>query len=333
MNQNLFDKRLITKYLLNETENNEKQMIHKLINDDERSRKEFEAYLDVWEKSADVKDFEKIDAQNDWEKVRSKMNFKQTHKRIPLQNYLLRIAAVLVLAFGLALFFNQLLKNTGNKSNAYNYYETAALNEVKKVVLPDSSIISLNRNSKIIQNDNYGKTNRDIILEGEAFFEVAKNPSLPFKVHTLNSTVEVLGTSFNIKCDSQKVIVAVITGKVAFYQSGNANNRVELVPDHTGIYETNNNQFISETFLNPNSIAWHTGRLVFRNTPESEVFRVIAEYFNKDLIIKSNTPLIYNFTGDFEKIPLSEMIENINLSRSNKLNVITTNNSIIVSTL
>jgi transmembrane sensor len=322
---------IITKYLLNEPDNNEKQMINKLINDDELSRKEFEAYLDVWEKSANVKDYDNIDAQKDWNKVRSKMNLKPSIKHIPLRNYLLRVAAILVLAFGLALFFNQLLKVNNNKSKAYNYYETAALNEVKKVVLTDSTIINLNRNSKIIQNDNYGITNRDIILEGEAFFEVAKNPKLPFKVYTLNSTVEVLGTSFNIKCDSQKVIVGVVTGKVAFYQSKNSKNRVELVPENTGIYKVNENNFITKNYLNPNSIAWHTGKLVFRHTPENEVFKVIAEYFNKDLIIQTNTPLNSTFTGDFEKQSLDEMIEIINLTRTSKLEIVTTDNSIIVS--
>jgi transmembrane sensor len=323
--------KIITKYLLNEPDNNVKHMINKIINDDERSRREFEAYLDVWEKSANVKDFDNIDAQNDWEKVRSRMNLKTTHKSIPLRNYLLRIAAVAILVVGLAFFFNQLFKVKNNNTNINNYYETAALGELKKVTLADGSIINLNRNSKIIQNDNYGKTNRDIILEGEAFFEVAKNPALPFKVHTLNSTVEVLGTSFNIKCDSQKVTVGVVTGKVAFYQTGNNQNRVTLMPEHTGIYKLTDNNFITKNALDANSIAWHTGKLVFKNTPETEVFKTIANFFNKELIIKTNTPLNYTFTSDFENLSLDQMIEAINLTRSNKLDVETTDNSIIVS--
>lgn len=322
---------LITKYIINEPDNNEKHMINKLINDDELSRKEFEAYLDVWEKSANVKDFDNIDAQNDWEKVRSKMNFKTNQKSIPLRYYLIRIAAVIILAFGLAFLYNQFFRSNSHKSDATNYFETTALNELKKVTLPDGSIISLNRNSKIIQNDNYGKTNRDIILEGEAFFEVAKNRALPFKVHTQNSTIEVLGTSFNIKCDSQKVTVGVVTGKVAFYQAGNTNNRITLLPDNTGIYQKTDNNFVTKNSMDPNSIAWHTNRLVFKNTPESEVFQIIAEYFNKELIIKTSKPLDAKFTSNFENLTLNEMIENINLTKNNKFAITTTDNSIIVT--
>jgi transmembrane sensor len=330
MKKQKIDIRNITKYL--EPDNNNKQMINKLINDDEISRKEFEAYLDVWEKSANVKDFDNINAQNDWEKVRSRMNLKTHHKTIPLQSYLLRIAAILLLAIGLVVFFNQIFKIKMHPGKSVNYFETAALSEIKNVELPDGTVISLNKNSKIIQNDNYGKTNRDIILEGEAFFEVAKNPNLPFKVHTLNSTVEVLGTSFNIKCDSQKVTVGVVTGKVAFYQTGNSANKVTLIPDNTGIYKGGENSFITRNSMDPNTIAWHTGRLVFKNTPYNEVFAIIAHYFNKELIYKADKPIVNGFTTNFENLSLNEMVESINYTlRTNKFAVTTTENSIIVT--
>jgi transmembrane sensor len=324
---------IITRHLLNETDINENQMINKLINDDELSRREFEKYFEVWEKSANVKDFEKIDTEDDWSKVRTKLNFSQTSKRIPLQSFLLRIAAVFLLAFGLTYFYTHYLKTV--KTVALEYYETTSLNIKKEIRLTDGTIIFLNKNSKIIQNSDYGKTNRDIILVGEAFFDVAKNPALHFKVHTLNSTVEVLGTSFNIKCDSQKVVVGVVRGKVAFYQTGNLKNRIELIPDNTGIYDVNNNNLITEEYLNPNSIAWRTGKLIFKKTPDNDVFKTIAEYFDKKLVIQPGAPLDITFTGEFDKQSLNEMIEIFNLSRPSKykVDVITTDNSIIVKKL
>jgi transmembrane sensor len=324
---------LITKHLLNEMDNNEKQMINKLINDDELSRNEFESYLEVWETSANVKDLEKIDTEGDWSKVRSRMNFGKTNKSIPLHGYLLRIAAVLILTFGIVYIYNHYLKTS--RSGVMEYYETASLKSTREVKLSDGTTITLNRNSKIIQNSDYGKTNRDIILEGEAFFDVTKNASLPFKVHTLNSTVEVLGTSFNIKCDSQKVVVGVIRGKVAFYQNGNSKNRIELTPDNTGIYELANNNLITEDYLNPNSIAWRTGKLVFKNTPEIEVFKTIAEYFNKDYEIQPDVKCDNAFTSDFDRLSLDEMIKNINDARlpKDKIEVISQNNKIIIKNL
>jgi hypothetical protein len=54
---------ILIKYIIQESEYNNKEMINNLINDDELSRKEFESYFEVWEKSANVKDLEKIDTE------------------------------------------------------------------------------------------------------------------------------------------------------------------------------------------------------------------------------------------------------------------------------
>jgi transmembrane sensor len=318
---------LITRHLLNETDNTEEEMIKDVINNDEKSRREFDEYLDLWEKSADVKDFDKIDDEHDWRQVRARMNFGRIKRSLPLRTYFLRIAAVLILAFGLASIFHYF---NGPKAHGSEYYETATVNEMREVKLPEGSVISLNRNSKIVRNSEFGKSNRDIILEGEAFFEVAKNPNLPFKVYTKNSTIEVTGTSFNIKSDTFQVIVGVLTGKVAFYQTGNTVNRIDLLPEKTGYYKTGNHSFVMESSLDPNSIAWHTGRLIFKKTPVSEVFKIIAGYFNKELIIEAGAPTSVPFNGSFDKQSLEEMIEDINMTLPEKLDVVTTDSRLIV---
>ena len=113
------DPAMIRRYIENKTDNIEKAMINKIIQDDEHSRKEFEKYLEVWESSAGVKDFEKIDVEKDWKKVRSRMGFKLSRKPIPMHRYFLRIAAILILALGLAYFFQQLLERSVNGKLEY----------------------------------------------------------------------------------------------------------------------------------------------------------------------------------------------------------------------
>jgi ferric-dicitrate binding protein FerR (iron transport regulator) len=255
------------------------------------------------------------------------MNFSRDKKTLPLKTYFIRVAAILILAFGLASIFHYFIRSNNPVSE---YYETASANEIKEVKLPEGTIISLNRNSKIIRNSRFGISNRDIILEGEAFFEVAKNPNLPFKVYTKNSTIEVTGTSFNIKSDSFQVIVGVLTGKVAFYQTGNSINRIDLLPEKTGFYQTANHSFAMEPSLDPNLVAWHTGRLIFKKTPVSDVFKIIAGYFNKELVIEPGAPTSDTFNGNFDKQSLDEMIDIINLTLPEKLDVITTDSRLIV---
>jgi hypothetical protein len=85
-------------------------MIDKLIHDDEKSRRDFDAYIEVWEKSADIKDFDKIDTLADWQKVRSRIGFKTISRRLPFRSYLVRIAAVLILAAGSPIYYQGLLE-------------------------------------------------------------------------------------------------------------------------------------------------------------------------------------------------------------------------------
>ena len=96
----------------------------------------------------DVKDFEKIDVQNGWKKVRSRMNIKPASRRIPVRSYFLRIAAILALALGLAYFLVKLIDYTTTEETVYT--ELVASVNPKELVLPDGSHIYLNKSSKII---------------------------------------------------------------------------------------------------------------------------------------------------------------------------------------
>lgn len=123
-----------------------------------------------------------------------------------------------------------------------------------------------------------------------------------------------------------------MTGKVAFYQTSDNTNRIDIVPDKTGFYKTSDHSFRLEPTLDPNSIAWHTGRLIFKNTPLSDAFKIIAECFGKDLIIEPDAPVNYYISYEFDKESLNEILKDIDtiIPASVKLNVITTENRIIV---
>ncbi len=328
MKKNKTDINLITKYLLTKNNTKEKEMIDKLIHDDERSRKDFDAYIEVWEKSADLKDYEKIDTVNDWQKVRSRISFNTSVKRIPFRSYALRIAAVVILAIGLTFLFTRIFNNSSTDKTIY--FESLATNEVKTIELPDGSIIQLNKNSKIVRNDNYGIKNRDIILEGEAFFDVARNENIPFRVHTLNSIVEVLGTRFDIKSDSGLVVVGVLSGKVAFYDSKNAENRVDLLTQNTGYFNTSTNKISAENSLDPNRIAWYSKEFVFRNIPLQNVCTVLAHYYNMELVIAPDIMFTDSVNFKCSTQFLDTILNTINSTVTERIELVAFDNKLIV---
>ncbi len=319
---------VLTKYLLEKQDKEQNVMIDKIIPNDEKSRKEFEAYLQVWEKSAHVSDFEKVDVEEDWTKVRSRMAFLPRSKRIPLKSYALRIAAILILALGLTYFLTQVL----NKSEIYNpeYYEIASADGIREVELPDGSVASLNKSSKLFRNSDFGKSNRDVILEGETFFKVSENKDLPFKIHSMNSTVEVLGTSFNVKTDTDLIVVSVMTGKVAFYLNEDNKNRLELNPENSGTLNIKTGILKQQESFDPNLIAWYTKEFVFRNIPLNDVCDIIADYYELELLKDEDLQINEAITITCSTQSIHHVLRSINLSLKQNVELVATEKNLII---
>ena len=292
-------------------------------------QQQIDDYSKLWDKSTELKQFDEIDVDGDWKSVRKRMGFAQKSKKIPLRSYLLRISAILIFAFGLAYFLNVILKQVpGN--NRTDYYQVTAMEQMKDVNLPDGSIVTLNANASLFYNNAFGTENRDLILEGEAFFDVKRNESIPFRVFVANSTVEVLGTSFNIKNQKNEVQLSVVSGHVAFFETSNKNNRVELVKNEMIQYHTKKQVFESKSMFNPNVIAWKSKKLKFDDAPMEEVFGSVAGYFNLELVIETNDSFTESFTATFNDQPLEEIIEIIKIGTQQDFSVDVKENKLII---
>jgi len=193
--------------------------------------------------------------------------------------------------------------------------------------------VSLNKNGKLFRNSEFGKTNRDIILEGEAFFNVSKNKDLPFKIHTLNSIVEVLGTSFNVKSDTDIIVVSVMTGKVAFYLNEDNGSRLELNPDNAGELNTKTRQLELQDSFDPNSIVWYTKEFVFENKPFNEICEVIAEHYQLKLIIDDDLQVDELIKADFPAESVHSVINEIYDHLEANIELIATEKNLIVRKL
>jgi len=109
--------------------------------------------------------------------------------------------------------------------------EITTANDVKVIYLPDSSLVFLNRNSKLVYNKNLNGEHRSVFLEGESFFDVRPDADRPFCVYTVNTKTRVMGTSFNISAypESGKTVVNVAHGKVIFFLEGTTRDRVMVL--------------------------------------------------------------------------------------------------------
>lgn len=293
----------ICKYLSGELD---EQSIEKMENEflgDKEKEEQMKDFTRIWKKSSEIAEFDKINVETDWQKVKGRMGFDSKSKKIPLHKYVLRISAILILAFGLAYILNQVVNvasKGGNNNLGADYFELAAKDAKRKVTLPDASQLVLNKGAKVIYNRNYGLSNREVILEGEAFFEVARNEKLPFKVYAEGSTIEVLGTSFNIKPTGQQLTVSVVSGKVAFYETDKKTKRVELEKDEQVVYDSKKQEFHGKKELNANIMTWRTGRMAFKMEPLGSIFKTMEAYYNCKIINQSEFDLEKGWSGDIQ---------------------------------
>jgi ferric-dicitrate binding protein FerR (iron transport regulator) len=282
MENNIFNDENIAKYFAGELDEKIlEKMEDQMINDNEKE-KHIKDFSHLWEKSAGLGKYEKIDLESDWKKVKNRMGFKAKSKKIPIRSYFLRIAALLIFAFGLAYFFNQLVNNySGTDKN--DYFTIASNDQLKEFILPDNSVVTLNKNTSVIYNSNFGVGNRDIIIEGEAFFKVTKNVDLPFRIFAENSTIEVIGTQFNVNQKDEFVKVSVVNGHVAFYETEKKQNRIDLKKNEVSVYHKKKRTFDEKTQMNLNSLAWKTKKFEFQGESMIEALYYVSDYYNLEL--------------------------------------------------
>ena len=288
-------------------------------------RDELDTISSLWEESRQCVVFEGIDTEADWGKVRQKLGtpLETRHKVIPFRKYLIRIAAAVLFAAGLSLALVMILRHDGKNPSYYLSFES--LGQVKSVQLPDGSVVTLNKNSSLWHNRDFNRESRDIILQGEAYFEVEHNPQLPFRVFTGNSLVEVTGTRFSICEDTSFVRVLVLSGSVSFQLADNPKIATTVSKDESG-YIFRDNTLEKQQQVNINNISWKTGQLVFHKTPVVYALQDIAHHFNKELSVEAS--LNDSLTAQFTEQSLEDILEELQLITS--LSIHQTDNVIVV---
>jgi transmembrane sensor len=163
---------------------------------------------------------------------------------------------------------------------------TAGANEVKTIRLPDQSIVTLYKGATLRLAKPFEQDQERLVkLEGEAFFDVQRDPHKPFRIETSDGRIEVLGTSFNVRSKSQRTEVEVSTGKVAIYNRA-SNAKTELLAGESGLVDAQQ-QPRKLTQKHPvqelPSNLWRTGSLSLRNSSFDEVRLALERYAGLDL--------------------------------------------------
>lgn len=166
------------------------------------------------------------------------------------------------------------------------------------VTLYDGTLVHLNYNSRLIYPEKFGDR-RDVILEGEAYFMVAKDRSRLFVVHTPQGDVKVYGTEFNVNTRKEEGMVSVVLveGSVSFTPT--TGNERMMVPGQELIIM--DNQLTLNIIDTAPYIAWNKGKFTFDDWPLERIMQVIGRWYGRTVEFTAEDIKSKTYSGNFDR--------------------------------
>ena len=199
---------------------------------------------------------------------------------------------------------------------AYLYMQPVAMQtvstlaETRTVSLPDGTSVTLNHYSTLTYPERFKTDNREVELNGEAYFEVSKDKKHPFIVQTDAVDVRVLGTHFNVDAyrDSRDVRTTLLTGSVAVSNKSNSEHMI-LKPNEIAIYNKVEKKLTRKLLVDAtDEISWRHGELIFDDVPLSDIARKLSNSFGTTIQITDSALQNYRISARF---PNGEDLETI----------------------
>ena len=286
------DREIIKRYLRGECTPEERAEIKKLMLTGEAEALFDEVLNEGWSDEPEEEDINDAQQLNDWrekfnEKVSQQENTAKPRKNLSWLN-VAAVFAIFIVSAGTYAWIHS--RNTQTAALAAMQETINPNGKLLKIKLSDSSIITLNADSKLKYPMGFNGKTREVYLEGEAFFSVAHDPAHPFIVHTSKITVSVLGTSFNIKSykEDKKISVAVATGKVGVLANQKGSKTYFLLPGEKLAYNVSG-ETVQQTKVDPAEIGiWQNGMLIYHDETLENISRQLERWYDVKIIFKRN---------------------------------------------
>ena len=168
----------------------------------------------------------------------------------------------------------------------------------KFLTLPDGSKVLTNDNTELSYSAASFKNGfRDVVLKGEAFFDIAHDASKPFRVRTGTVVTRVLGTAFNVNANPDRVVVTVSRGLVEV----GAKDRVyaKISPDQKITVDTRTDEFSTASVSASQEAAWKDAYLIFDNIDLAKAGEMISEHYGVQLVFTQQQVKQCRITASF----------------------------------
>ena len=274
---------LLVKFLLGEATPEEQATVQAWIEASKENEQQYLQSKKVWEESRQQAESRAVDVDAAWARMQQRLHQTATTPVAPITKTWgmawMRIAALfIVLAGGLWWIWS-------NQQESPEPVRSLAVQTTTQPItdtLPDGSMVTLNKASRITYPSKFEGNTRAIALQGEAFFDVAPNKDQPFVITVNDVTVRVVGTSFNIRSEGGKTEVIVETGVV---QVMHKNQVVALQPKEKIVVQPQDSVLQKEPVDDQLHNYYRTKEFVCDNTPLWKLVDVLNEAYGSNIVI------------------------------------------------
>lgn len=252
------------------------------------------------------------DKDDVWKKINSHLiNAKKSYTR----SFLLKVASIAaIFAFAIGLTIPFFYTPWENRHDAKPITVKSPRGQKSEILLPDGTAVWLNSGSTLTYYTNFGEVNRDVELEGEAFFEVAKNDAHEFNVFADGIKVKVLGTAFDVNAysDNENIEVSLVRGLISL--SSDPSRRISdltVSPDQKVIINKKTLDYNLITCNAEVESIWRLGRMRIENATMKEVVKKMERWYGVNIELKGKE-INDNYWFTIKTESLTEMLELIN---------------------
>lgn len=308
----------ISNYLSGNCTEKEKETLLAFLASDEDAANTFRAMSAVWAVSS-IPSFaknEEINLSHIKEKIAvPETRTPRTRQLIPVW---LKVAAAIILLLGCNYFWYTYTENlTEVYTKADSPYEIKVpAGSQTDIVLPDGTEVSLNAGSVLRYHRGFGIRGRDVTLDGEGYFKVAKNEKIPFFVNTNGVQIRVVGTTFNVHAynDDSYVMVSLLEGRVNL--STLSGSVMKLFPNEQALYNKNTGHMEKMKSNASTACSWLGGGVAFENASFTDIARRLERKFQVKIRIDSERLRKEHFSGCFNSNQnINDILNEINVEK------------------
>jgi ferric-dicitrate binding protein FerR (iron transport regulator) len=283
--------------------------------DQEANRNQLKDYFRLWIWSSQLKTRRpEVEFDDTWREILHRRNRINPGARRLIQ--FVRYAAVVLILLNLGWWGARLYYSRSNGSGEQAFLIAADQKANSVITLPDQTQVYLREGSTLSYTSGFRSDSREVLLKGEAYFEVTRDEEHPFVVKMEHASVEVLGTRFNVLAEKGSSVyqTTLVNGKVIFQSEDG--KKYQLLPEQMIEFDVNSQQVRIGHVNTELYTAWKDGKVIFRDATLGEITDQLERIYHVEFVYKRpDLAQKYRFSGTFHReTSIGEVITMLKLS-------------------